>query len=90
MTEEGRNGTLAEQGHELAHNMAEVFDISSQSWQTFLTAQIQEGAPKQLDPLNTWPSSAGAGFDPSQCQKTSVFIVWWLSAVNTRFSGVRP
>jgi polyhydroxyalkanoate synthase len=58
MTEDSRNGSLAEQGHELAHNMAEVFDISSQIWQTFLTTQIQEGAPKQLDPLNTWPTFA--------------------------------
>ena len=28
------NGTLAEQGKHIAHNMAEVFDISSQIWQT--------------------------------------------------------
>jgi polyhydroxyalkanoate synthase len=58
MTEEAKNGTLAEQGHELAHNMAEVFDISSQIWQRFLAAQIGEGAPKHHDPLNTWPTFA--------------------------------
>jgi polyhydroxyalkanoate synthase len=48
--------TLAEQGKHMAHNMAEVFDISGQIWQTFLAAQLQEGAPKHPDPLNTWPT----------------------------------
>ena len=48
--------TLAEQGKHMAHNMAEVFDISGQIWQTFMTAQMQEGAPRHHDPLNTWPT----------------------------------
>ena len=52
------NGTLAEQGKHIAHNMAEVFDISGQIWQTFLAAQMQEGAPTRADPLNTWPTFA--------------------------------
>jgi len=56
---EGKDtGTPAEQGKNMAHNMAEVFDISSQIWQTFLTAQMQNGAPKHPDPLNTWPTFA--------------------------------
>ena len=49
-------GTLTEQGQHMAHNMAEVFDVSGQIWQKFLTAQMQEGAPKHHDPLNTWPT----------------------------------
>ena len=56
---EGREpGTLAEQGKEMAHNMAEVFDISGQIWKKFLEGQLQEGAPKHPDPLNTWPALA--------------------------------
>jgi polyhydroxyalkanoate synthase len=51
-------GTLAEQGKEMAHNMAEVFDISGQIWQRFLEAQLHEGGPKHPDPLNTWPTFA--------------------------------
>ena len=47
--------TLAEQHHQIAHNMAEVFDVSGQIWQRFLAAQLQEGAPRHADPLNTWP-----------------------------------
>jgi len=50
--------TLAEQGQHIAHNMAEVFDVSSQIWQTFLAAQLQDGGPKRVDPLNTWPTFA--------------------------------
>ncbi len=50
--------TLAEQGKHAAHNMAEVFDISGQIWQTFLAAQMQEGGSKRADPLNTWPAFA--------------------------------
>jgi polyhydroxyalkanoate synthase len=51
-------GTLAEQGKHLAHNMAEVFDVSSQIWQRFLAAQMQDGTPMRADPLNTWPTFA--------------------------------
>lgn len=51
-------GTLSEQGKEIAHNMAEVFDISGQIWQRFLASQLQDGAPKHPDPLNTWPTFA--------------------------------
>lgn len=51
-------GTLTEQGKEIARNMAEVFDISGQIWQRFLASQMQEGAPKHPDPLNTWPTFA--------------------------------
>lgn len=59
MDEEQRDGeTLAEQGRHIAHNMAEVFEVSSQIWQTFLAAQMQEGAPRHVDPLNTWPTFA--------------------------------
>ena len=47
--------TLVEQQHQIAHNMAEVFDVSGQIWQRFLAAQLQEGAPRHADPLNTWP-----------------------------------
>ncbi len=50
--------TLAEQSHQIAHNMAEVFDISGQIWQRFLSAQIEGGAPKHADPLNAWPTFA--------------------------------
>ena len=50
--------TLAEQGKHMAHNMAEVFDISGQIWQRFLAAQMQDGGPKHPDPLNTWPTFA--------------------------------
>ncbi len=53
--------TLAEQSHHMAHNMAEVFDISGQIWQKFLEAQMQEGGkhgPMNPDPLNTWPTFA--------------------------------
>ena len=50
--------TLAEQGQHVAHNMAEVFDISSQIWQTFMAAQLQQGTPKHADPLNTFPTFA--------------------------------
>ncbi|HVL20755.1 MAG TPA: class I poly(R)-hydroxyalkanoic acid synthase, partial [Amaricoccus sp.] len=54
---EGKDAeTLAEQGHHMAHNMAEVFDISGQIWQTFLAGQLQEGASRHPDPLNTWPT----------------------------------
>jgi polyhydroxyalkanoate synthase len=50
--------TLAEQGHHMAHNMAEVFDISGQIWQKFLAGQIEAGPPAHPDPLNAWPSFA--------------------------------
>jgi polyhydroxyalkanoate synthase subunit PhaC len=54
---ESKDGeTLAEQGKHMAHNMAEVFDISGQIWQRFLATQLQEGSPKHPDPLNTWPT----------------------------------
>ena len=52
------NETLAEQGKHIAHNMAEVFDISGQIWQRFLAGQLQEGGTKRADPLNTWPTFA--------------------------------
>ncbi|HVL19567.1 MAG TPA: class I poly(R)-hydroxyalkanoic acid synthase [Amaricoccus sp.] len=58
MSDAKEPGTLTEQGKEIAHNMAEVFDISSQIWQRFLAAQLQDGAPKHPDPLNTWPTFA--------------------------------
>jgi polyhydroxyalkanoate synthase len=58
MGETKDNGSLAEQHKEMAHNMAEVFDISSQIWQRFLANQLQEGGPKHPDPLNAWPTFA--------------------------------
>ncbi len=58
MTDSKETETLTEQGKHIAHNMAEVFDISSQIWQTFLAAQLQDAGPKPLDPLNTWPTFA--------------------------------
>ncbi|MEM8570630.1 MAG: class I poly(R)-hydroxyalkanoic acid synthase [Pseudomonadota bacterium] len=58
MSEHKELDTLAEQGHHVAQNMAEVFDISSQIWQTFMAAQIQKGTPKHADPLNTFPTFA--------------------------------
>ena len=56
MSESKDSETLAEQGKHMAHNMAEVFDISGQIWQTFLAGQLQEGASRHPDPLNTWPT----------------------------------
>ena len=56
-TESREQETLAEQGRHVAHNMAEVYDISGQIWQRFLEAQMQGGLPK-ADPLNTWPTFA--------------------------------
>lgn len=51
--------TLAEQGHQVAHNIAEVFDISGQIWQRFLAAQTEKGSAVQNpDPLNAWPTFA--------------------------------
>jgi polyhydroxyalkanoate synthase subunit PhaC len=58
MSEHQELDTVAEQGQHVAHNMAEVFDISSQIWQTFMTAQIKQGNLKQADPLNTFPTFA--------------------------------
>ena len=60
MTDAKEEQTLAEQGQQVAHNMAEVFDISSQIWQRFLAAQLQDGGqkPRHPDPLNTWPTFA--------------------------------
>ncbi|MFO1209255.1 MAG: class I poly(R)-hydroxyalkanoic acid synthase [Amaricoccus sp.] len=56
---DGNGGsTLAEQGKEVAHNMAEVFDVSAQIWKTFLSHQLQESGSKHPDPLNTWPTFA--------------------------------
>ena len=51
-------GTLVEQGAHIAHNMAEVFDVSSQIWQKFLQGQMQDGGQKHPDPLNAWPTFA--------------------------------
>jgi polyhydroxyalkanoate synthase len=52
-------GTLAEQGQHVAHNMAEVFDVSSQIWKTFLAAQTESGgSAANPDPLNAWPTLA--------------------------------
>ena len=51
-----QESTLAEQGQQVAHNMAEVFDISSQIWQGFLAAQLEKGPPKHADPLHTLPA----------------------------------
>jgi polyhydroxyalkanoate synthase subunit PhaC len=59
MSENRETDTLAEQGQHLAHNMAEVFDVSSQIWQRFMSTQIQEGGPKHPDPLNAFPTFAG-------------------------------
>lgn len=58
MTDIKEPETLAEQGHHVAHNMAEVFDVSSQIWQKFLQAQLHEHGPMRPDPLNTWPTFA--------------------------------
>lgn len=57
MTEAKQTETLAEQGHHVAHNMTEVFDISGQIWQRFLAAQM-EARPGHPDPLNALPSFA--------------------------------
>jgi hypothetical protein len=40
--DDGDIGTLAEQGQHIAHNMAEVFDISGQIWQKWMQGQIRE------------------------------------------------
>ena len=50
--------TLAEQGAHMAHNMAEVFDVSGQIWQKFLQGQMQDGGQMRSDPLNAWPTFA--------------------------------
>lgn len=55
---ETKDQTLAEKGQQVAHNMAEVFDVSSQIWQKFLAGKMQEGGGKHPDPLNTWPTFA--------------------------------
>src|SRR4051812_10807952 len=57
--DECHDETLAEQGRHVAHNMAEVFDISSRIWQTFLAGQLRDGGGGlRADPLNTWPTFA--------------------------------
>jgi polyhydroxyalkanoate synthase subunit PhaC len=53
-------GTLAEQGHHIAHNMAEVADISGQIWQRWMQTHLQEGVPHP-DPMNAWPTFAELG-----------------------------
>ncbi len=59
MTDDKETPTLAEQGQHVAHNMAEVFDISGQIWQRFISAQAdQAGGSTHADPLNTWPTFA--------------------------------
>ncbi len=60
MSDDKDTGTLAEQGHQVAHNMAEVFDISQRIWQTFLAGQLEKGGaqPGHPDPLNAWPTFA--------------------------------
>ncbi len=58
MSESKDVDTLAAQSQHMAHNMAEVFDVSGQIWQKFLAAQMQDGGPKHADPLNTWPTFA--------------------------------
>ncbi|WP_424929584.1 PHA/PHB synthase family protein [Amaricoccus tamworthensis] len=59
-TEEETQDTLSEQGHQMATNMAEVFDVSGRIWQTFLEAQMKQpvGGPVHPDPLNTFPTFA--------------------------------
>lgn len=57
MNDGKEQATLAEQGHHVAHNMTEVFDISGQIWQRFMAAQLEKG-PSKPDPLNTWPTFA--------------------------------
>ncbi len=59
MTDAKETATLAEQGQHVAHNMAEVFDISGQIWQKFIAAQTERGGGAQHpDPLNAWPTFA--------------------------------
>ncbi|MBP7241743.1 class I poly(R)-hydroxyalkanoic acid synthase [Amaricoccus sp.] len=60
MSESKETHTLAEQGQHVAHNMAEVLDISGQIWKRFLSSQIEGGAaaPGHPDPLNAWPTFA--------------------------------
>ncbi|MBP7002489.1 class I poly(R)-hydroxyalkanoic acid synthase [Amaricoccus sp.] len=58
MSESKDAQTLAEQGHRVAHNMAEVIDISGQIWKRFLSTQMEAGGPGHPDPLNTWPTFA--------------------------------
>jgi len=55
VSDDREEDTLAGQGHQIAHNMAEVFDISGQIWQRFLAAQMREGTQKNADPMNAWP-----------------------------------
>lgn len=50
--------TLAEQGQHVAHNIAEVFEMSGQIWQKFMAGQIATRAGGHPDPLNTWPTFA--------------------------------
>ena len=50
MTETKDTETLAEQGKHMAHNMAEVFDISGQIWQRFL-AGADAGRRAEASPI---------------------------------------
>ena len=64
---EGKDAeTLAEQGKHMAHNMAEVFDISGQIWQTFLAApdagggvEASRSAEHLADLLRALPHDVG-------------------------------
>jgi polyhydroxyalkanoate synthase len=73
-------GSLAEQGKEMAHNMAEVFDISRQIWKRFLEGHLQNGGPKHPDPLNTWPAFAElyrAMWDNPKQVADATIEYWW-------------
>ncbi len=73
--------TLVEQGQEIAQNMVEVFEISSQIWQKWMEGQVQGGHAPHPDPLNTVPSFAElmrAMWDNPQ-QVASMTIDYWAA-----------
>ncbi|MEM9642386.1 MAG: class I poly(R)-hydroxyalkanoic acid synthase [Pseudomonadota bacterium] len=53
--------TLVEQSSEAAANMAEVVEISQKIWSLFLSAQAEDGLPRNADPLNTMPAWLALG-----------------------------
>jgi polyhydroxyalkanoate synthase subunit PhaC len=74
-------GSLTEQGHHIAHNMAEVFDVSGQIWQKWLQAQIQEGgrgSPEQMNAMPTFAELARVMWDNPR-QVADMTIDYWAA-----------
>jgi polyhydroxyalkanoate synthase subunit PhaC len=74
-------GTLAEQGHQVAQNMAEVFDVSGRIWQKWLEGQMQEGkhpGHEAMAALPTFAELARAMWDNPR-QVADVTIDYWAA-----------